>query len=118
MVFLGEGVLLTHQAFLDGLIQRNGGDYWIEEPSDEKAKPKLVVYVDAAPDDAASLKSKALAVLFEHPDWPDKRIAAEVPCGRSTLYTWPEYVMARQAQKSGRAKYQKDFSMDDELDLD
>lgn len=118
-VALGDGVLLEHQAVKDGVIQRTGGTYWLEEPEEEKVKPKkLVLYVDAEPEEVLSGEAKAVAILMDHPEWSDSRIAAEVPCHRSTLYTWPKYVAARKAMKMGRGKYERDSVMDDEVDLD
>lgn len=107
-VVLGEGALLDHPAVNDGVIQRSGGTYWLEEPSDERAKPKLVLFVDAEPENVLSGEAKAVAILLDHPEWSDTRIAAEVPCHRSTLYEWPKYVAAKKAMKTGREKYQRD----------
>lgn len=112
-VALGDGVLVDHEAIKDGVIQRTGGTYWLEEPSDEKAKPKkLIIYVDAEPEDVLTGEGKAVAILMEHPEWSDKRIAAEVPCARQTLYTWSKFQAARQAMKSGRERYERDCAED------
>lgn len=111
--------LKGHPALKDGVIQRNGATYWLEEPAEEKAKPKLVLFVDAEPEEVLSKKYRALAILAEHPDWSDTRIAAEVPCGRQTLYTWPEFVQAKNlTRKEGRAKYQRDSVNDPTDDFD
>jgi hypothetical protein len=106
-VSLKANTLREHPAFRDGIIQETNGTYWLEEPVEEKAKPRLVLFVDAEPEEALSKKMRALAILAEHPEWSDKRIAAEVPCGRQTLYTWPEFVETREALRNGRAKYQR-----------
>jgi hypothetical protein len=115
-VVLGEGALDGHQALTDGVIQRSGGTYWIEEPTDEKVKPRLVLFVDAEPDEVVSKKTKALAILFEHPEWSDTRIACEVPCSRTTLYSWDEFRAAREAMQGGRGKYNRDSTIDNELE--
>jgi hypothetical protein len=47
-------------------------------------------------------KSAALALLIQHPDWTDKRIAEQVGVNRTTLYEWQEYKAARAAQKGGK----------------
>lgn len=117
-VTLGEGVLLDHKAVIEGVIQRQGGTYWLEEPLDEKAKPKLVLFVEAEPEEVLSKKMRALAILAEHPEWSDTRIAKAVPCARQVLYTWDEFVTARKALAGGRQKYQRDCTEDEELDLD
>lgn len=111
-VVLGEGALLDHPAIVDGIIKCSGGTYWLEEPSDERVKPKLVQFVDAEPEDVVSKEAKAVAILMDHPEWSDSRIAAEVPCHRATLFTWPKFVAARKAMKSGREKYQRDCDED------
>jgi len=50
-----------------------------------------------------SAQAKALAILVEHPEWTDTRIAKAVPCSRTTLYRWPRFREARAAMKVGRA---------------
>lgn len=107
-VVLGEGALTGHQALTDGVIQKNGGTFWLEEPSEEKAKPKLVLYVEAEPEDVVSLEGRALAILAEHPEWSKKKIAEEVPCSRSALYTFPRFMAACEMLQSGREKYESD----------
>jgi len=58
---------------------------------------------DAEPDGAAlTSEAKALALLVEHPDWTDTKIAKNVPCSRQTLYAWPTYRKARGIQESGK----------------
>lgn len=47
-------------------------------------------------------KYVALAILCEHPDWSNTRIAKETGVNRTTLYTFPEVVMARNLLKQGR----------------
>lgn len=106
-VVLGEGVFAEHPAMIDGVIQRSGGTYWIEEPHDEKAKPRLVVIAEVEPEEA-SKKSRALALLIEHPDWSDTKIAQAVPCSRTTLYSWHEFKMAREAMETGRQRFSGD----------
>lgn len=104
-VVLGEGALSGHQALTDGVIQKNGGTFWLEEPTEEKSKPKLVLYVNAEPEDVLSLEGRAIAILAEHPEWSKTRIAAEVPCSRAALYTFPMFMAACEMQEKGREKY-------------
>jgi NAD-dependent oxidoreductase involved in siderophore biosynthesis len=50
-----------------------------------------------------SVEAKAIAVLYEHPEWTDVRIAEEVGCARTTLYKYPKYVAAREfLREAGR----------------
>jgi hypothetical protein len=56
-----------------------------------------------SPAEAASslpLEAKALALLVQHPDWTDTRIAKEVPCSRTSLYRWPRYGRQRELRGS------------------
>lgn len=51
-----------------------------------------------------SALARALGVLAAHPDWTDKRIAAEAGVSRTSLYAWPVYVRARAfARQAGKA---------------
>lgn len=42
-------------------------------------------------------ESKALALLVQHPDWTNKKIAEEVGCSRTTVYKWKNFMSARKA---------------------
>ena len=42
-----------------------------------------------------SKEATALAVLKDHPDWSDAKIAQAAGCSRTTLYTWQSYVKSR-----------------------
>jgi hypothetical protein len=52
-------------------------------------------------DDAekASLEARALAMLVDHPDWSDTRIADTLGCNRGSLYRLEKYKAARQQMK-------------------
>ncbi len=51
-----------------------------------------------------SALARALGVLAAHPDWTDKKIAAEAGVSRTSLYKWPTYVRARAAaRQAGKA---------------
>ena len=52
--------------------------------------------------ESTSHEARALALLVEHPDWTDKQIAKHVSCHAKSLYRWPRFVAARQAEKQGR----------------
>jgi hypothetical protein len=47
----------------------------------------------------------ALALLIEHPEWPDVRIAAEVGCDRTTLFRNPKFRAARAMQRRERDRF-------------
>ena len=44
----------------------------------------------------------ALAMLVEHPDWPDTKIAKAVGVYRTTLYDWPNFKKAKEALKQDK----------------
>jgi hypothetical protein len=48
-----------------------------------------------------SKEAEAIAVLFDHPDWADQRIANELGVPRSTLAGWSSYKAARAAMRLG-----------------
>jgi len=52
--------------------------------------------------ESTSHEARALALLVEHPDWTDKQIAEHVPCHAKSLYRWPRFKAARNAEKQGR----------------
>lgn len=47
----------------------------------------------------------ALAMLVEHPEWTDKKIAEAVGVNRTTLYDWPNFKKAKEALKQGKKKF-------------
>ena len=47
----------------------------------------------------------ALAVLAQHPEWSDTRIAIEVGCNRTSLYRWNKFMIVREIIKSNKNKY-------------
>ncbi len=47
-------------------------------------------------------ESKALALLLEHQEWTDTRIAEECGCHRTTLYKWKKFTSARAMMKEER----------------
>lgn len=49
----------------------------------------------------------ALAMLAEHPDWTDKKIAKEIGISRTTLYTWPDFKKAKEILKQERKRLLK-----------
>lgn len=59
-------------------------------------------------------EAKALAVLAEHPDWTDKRIAEEAGVSRTTLYRYPKFREARKLiQEQGKAALPKGYQKRD-----
>jgi len=67
------------------------------EPKAKATKPEA-----PPPADGVADEEKALALLVAHPDWPETKIAGNVPCDHRTLYKWPRYRNARQALKAIR----------------
>lgn len=55
-----------------------------------------------APTSAMSGEAKVLAVLVDHPDWTDTKIAGAAGVHRTTLYTYDRFVKAREQLKAGR----------------
>ena len=51
----------------------------------------------------ASKEAIALAVLADHPDWSDDKIAKAAGCHRSTLYTFGKFMAAKEILKKGKA---------------
>ena len=98
---LEEGLLRTDQQ----------GMYWLEEPDDEKCKPRLVIFPDAPGRRTENLISKeamALAALADHPDWSDEQIAEFAGCSRSSLYRMPRYRNARAMLQQSRLRFRLD----------
>lgn len=63
----------------------------------------------------------AVALLLEHPDWTDVRIAAAVGCDRTTLYRNPRFQKARALQRLGKGRVtrgSKSAGRDGELRLE
>jgi len=58
-------------------------------------------------------EAKALALLVQHPEWSNVKIAKEVPCSRTTLYTWQKFVAAREALSQGRRQMPRGTKDDD-----
>ena len=44
----------------------------------------------------------ALAMLVEHPDWSDTKIAKKIGINRTTLYDWSNFKKAKEALKEGK----------------
>lgn len=49
-----------------------------------------------------SKEALALAVLADHPDWSDTKIADAAGCNRTTLYTFRKFMAAREILREGR----------------
>ena len=47
-------------------------------------------------------RERAMALLIHHPEWTLQAIADAVPCSRTSLYRWSEFMKARAIIKSGR----------------
>jgi hypothetical protein len=50
-----------------------------------------------------SKEALALAVLADHPDWPDTEIAKKAGCNRTTLYTFKKFMAAKKILRAGRS---------------
>lgn len=66
---------------------------------DEATQPK------ADTDKNVSAEAKAMAILIDHPDWSDTRIAKEAGIYRTTLYGLPKFVKARRLLKEQGKKF-------------
>ncbi len=51
----------------------------------------------------------ALGLLAEHPDWSDIQIARAVGVSRTTLYTWPKYMKAKDILRQAKKDQRKGF---------
>jgi len=56
-----------------------------------------------APANMPSPRTRALALLLEHPDWTDAKIAAAAGVHPKSLYRWPDFVRARKELRRSRA---------------
>ncbi len=112
IVLHGNSAFIDHPALIEGVIQRQNDTYWLQMPESQRTKPRLVVFTEAEPEEVLSKKMRALAILAEHPEWSDSRIAKEVPCSRTSLYDWDEFVSARKLLNQGRQKYQRDCTIE------
>src|SRR5262245_54576770 len=63
---------------------------------------RLAEQADVGRELSISKLAHALALLIEHPEWPDIRIAKAIHVSRSTLYTWWQFRAAKAWLKSGR----------------
>ena len=48
-------------------------------------------------------ESRAMALLIEHPEWSNTKIAKEAGCSRPSLYRMSRFMAARQTQRAGRS---------------
>ena len=49
----------------------------------------------------------ALALLVQHPNWPDTKIAKTVGVNRTTLYDWRNFKKAKEVLKQGKKEFPK-----------
>jgi hypothetical protein len=49
----------------------------------------------------------ALAMLVDHPDWSDTKIAKAIGVNRTTLYDWQNFKKAKEALKQGKNEFPK-----------
>jgi hypothetical protein len=93
-------------AFTDGIIATdNRGGFWLEETEEEKHKPILVMFPDQERSEPIGKQAMALAILAEHPDWSDAKIAERVGCSRTSLYEMDKFVAARAMLRQGRKRF-------------
>ncbi len=96
-----EAILRQHAAALGVVSETAAG-----EP-DAAPQPQ-------APESQMSGEARALAILTDHPDWTDTRIAREAGLHVKTLYKYSRYKTARGVLKqSGRAGLPRGFRTDD-----
>ena len=66
----------------------------------KNAPPKKANGADGDDKTQPSLDARALAVLLEHPDWTDTKIAEMVDCNRTSLYRCDRFRAARALSKA------------------
>jgi len=54
-----------------------------------------------------SLEARALAMLTDHPEWSDTKIAGELQCSRTSLYRFSKFTAARELLSNGKAKFNR-----------
>ena len=56
-------------------------------------------------EDVLTGEAKALAILVEHPEWTDKKIAEAIGVSRTTLYDWSKFKKAKEALNQGKNRF-------------
>ena len=82
---------------LDRLLQWSDGT---ERPAPAAADHGRRVHVEKPIE--PSKETLALAVLADHPDWSDTKIAKKAGCNRTTLYTFEKFMAAREILREGK----------------
>lgn len=54
-------------------------------------------------------RAMALAVLQQHPDWTNERIAHAIGCARTTLSRWPDFQQARRIIKGQKQSHLRGY---------
>ncbi|MGD0786128.1 MAG: hypothetical protein ABR969_09995 [Sedimentisphaerales bacterium] len=83
---------------------------WCNESLRKISKPQKHISKPASDSKAGETKKRnnltgealALAMLVQHPDWSDTKIAKAVGVSRTTLYDWPKFKKAKEALKQGK----------------
>lgn len=94
---IGEFVSITqdnYESWTELLVCMSHKDFWAELDSSKTGETKN--------ENVLTGEAKALAMLVEHPDWPDTKIAKAVGVNRTTLYDWPNFKKAKEALKQGQ----------------
>lgn len=60
----------------------------------------------------------AVALLVQHPDWTNSKIADAVGCARTSLNRWPRFKLARAALQSGRPNLPRGQKDDETGDIE
>ena len=95
---LKERVLL-----LANLLEDTADDLQETKQPPEASEQKKGEKAKSAPE-KLSAKARVLAILVEHQDWSDTKIAEAAGISRTTLYDYPEFKTARKVQKQNKGK--------------
>jgi hypothetical protein len=72
----------------------------LSNKADSSRDEQTAENLSQAEPEEVSNESKALALLAEHPDWTDKRIAQKIGIHRTSLYRYEKFKKVREIQKS------------------
>lgn len=95
---------------------------WMMEPTTVQSEPtangRSVLTSSYSSAEIPSLEARALAVLTDHPDWTDTKIAETLHCNRTSLYRLKKFTAARELLKQDgkatmlRGSKPKDVNLD------
>jgi hypothetical protein len=101
---------------LDRLIERFRPVPAVQEPQAvhvSTATAKTTTHSGPVPR-PPSKEALALAVLADHPDWTDTKIAEAAGCKRTTLYTFNKFLAAKEILREGKNNLPRGSNFPDE----